>query len=321
MLPGLSSCSAFPEGLTCKRRTARLSLVNAKLAIIFENTIFGSEKIVNVAENFVFLHPMRLTANQRKLIASLQTAKGRRAEGLFIVEGLRSLREMKDCFEPVYLVATAGWLEENQAEASAMVTDEKILLARPDEIERMSSMSTPQGVIGVFRLPKNGEVEIFPDKDELILALDRVQDPGNLGTIIRLADWFGIQRILASEDTVDAFNPKVVQSTMGALARVQIVYCDLPLTLSRLKKERWPIYGTFLDGNDLYSSPLTEGGVVVMGNEGNGISPEVASVVTERIRIPSYPADAATVESLNVGVAAAVTVAEFRRRAPLTSNP
>lgn len=256
---------------------------------------------------------MRLTANQRKLIASLQTAKGRRAEGMFIAEGLRSLQEFMQYFEPVYLVATASWLEENSSVFVDRLSDDRILLARPDEIERISTMTTPQGVLGVFRLPSSS-VEIYPDKDELILAVDRVQDPGNLGTIIRLADWFGISRILASDETVDAFNPKVVQSTMGALARVQVVYCNLPQTLSRLKRDGWPIYGTFLDGDSLYSSRLTPGGVIVMGNEGSGISEDVAKEVTAKIKIPSFPADAQTVESLNVGVATAVVVAEFRRQ-------
>lgn len=260
---------------------------------------------------------MRLTANLRKIITSLQTTKGRREEGMFMVEGARSLREMLPRFEPVYLVATASWIDENSEEFLSSLKDEQILLARPDEIERMSTMTTPQGVIGVFRIPKGAAVEIFPDKDELILALDRVQDPGNLGTIIRTADWFGISRILASEDTVDAFNPKVIQATMGALARVQMIYCNLPLTLSRLKKEKWPIYGTFLDGNNIYDTELTPGGILVMGNEGNGISDEVAASVGQPLLIPAYPADVPTVESLNVGVATAVTVAEFRRRLSL----
>lgn len=263
---------------------------------------------------------MRLTASQRKLIASLGSARKRRQEGLFVAEGIRSLRELLPVFPLRYLVATSGWLEENGQLADSLagrpLSDGELLIARNDELERISSMSAPQGVLGVFELPEDEDGGELPatGADELLLALDRIQDPGNLGTILRVADWFGIHTVLASRDTVDVFNPKVLQSTMGALARVKVVYCDLAATLGGLVGKGTAVYGTFLDGEDIYRARLGRGGVIVMGNEGNGISPEVESAVSCRIRIPSFPPDAPTVESLNVGTAAAVTVAEFRRR-------
>ena len=152
-----------------------------------------------------------------------------------------------------------------------------------------------------------------PASNELALALDGVQDPGNLGTIIRIADWFGITKIYCSRETADAYNPKVVQATMGSIARVRLVYTDL-VPMLRSAEGEVPVYGTLLDGEDLYDKPLTQGGIIVMGNEGNGISPEVRPLVTERLLIPSFPPNRPTAESLNVAIATAVVCAEFRRR-------
>ena len=147
---------------------------------------------------------------------------------------------------------------------------------------------------------------------ELCLALDGVQDPGNVGTIIRIADWFGIQHIYCSPDTADAYSPKVVQATMGSIARVEVVYTDLNQLATRLP-EGTPVYGTVLDGEDLYSTPLTPHGLLVMGNEGKGISARMASRLTHRLLIPPYPAGRATADSLNVAIATAICCAEFRR--------
>ncbi len=147
---------------------------------------------------------------------------------------------------------------------------------------------------------------------ELCLALDGVQDPGNVGTIIRIADWFGIQHIYCSPDTADAYSPKVVQATMGSIARVEVVYTDLNLLATQLP-EGTPVYGTVLDGENLYSTPLTPHGLLVMGNEGKGISARMASRLTHRLLIPPYPAGRATADSLNVAIATAICCAEFRR--------
>jgi TrmH family RNA methyltransferase len=260
---------------------------------------------------------MRLTASQRKLITSLSSARQRRLEGLFVVEGIRSLRELLPAFTLRYLVATATWLDENADELKALVgnlPDDVLLVAKNDELARMSSMSTPQGVMAVFSMPSAADQALDVESGELVLALDRVQDPGNLGAIIRVADWFGIHKIFASMETVDVYNPKVIQSTMGAIARVKVVYCDLEQCLEALGNKNVPIYGTFLDGRNLYDSDIESWGVIVMGNEGNGISPEVGAKINRRILIPSYPPGVDTVESLNVGTATAITVAEFRRR-------
>lgn len=252
-----------------------------------------------------------VTANQRKLIASLQQARHRRALGLFVIEGTRSVLDSARCFEIEMLVATPAWLEEHGHWLAPHAGT--LLTARAEDMKQMSSMVTPQGVLAVCRIPASPE-SFEPDPDELILALDRVQDPGNMGTIMRVADWFGINRIIASPDTVDIYNPKVIQATMGAIARVQVMYMPLAPTLRALAGKGIEIYGTFLGGEPLYESPLSKGGVIVMGNEGNGITDETASAITRRITIPPYPADHPTVESLNVGVATAITVAEFRRR-------
>ena len=147
---------------------------------------------------------------------------------------------------------------------------------------------------------------------QLSIALDGIQDPGNLGTIIRIADWFGIRDIICSEDTVDAWNPKVVQATMGSIARVNIIYFNLPQFIDTLPHD-YPVYGTLLDGENIYTQSLTSHGLIVMGNEGNGISPEVRSRVNRRLLIPSYRTDD-TAESLNVAIATAITCSEFRRR-------
>lgn len=250
-----------------------------------------------------------VSASLRKFIASLRQAKSRRAERLFVLEGTRAVLDTIPFFEVVHLVATSQWLELNAGRLPESVPAP--LVAKNDEMERMSSLATPQGVLAVCRMPEpvafNGVAQ-----GELVLALDRVQDPGNLGTIIRVADWFGVTHILASADTVDVFNPKVVQATMGAIARVQVIYCEnLAATLEEAATD---VYGTFLDGGNIYDAPLSPGGIVVMGNEGNGISAEVERVVSHRIKIPPFPPQRATVESLNVSMATGIVLAEFRRR-------
>jgi len=251
-----------------------------------------------------------ISASTRKLIASLKQAKHRNSERLFVIEGTRAVLDTIPFFDVEQIVATPKWLTVHGHDLPPCNCT--LLTAKNDEMARMSSLSTPQGVMAVCRMPDPCPPSL-PTTGELALALDKVQDPGNLGTIIRVADWFGVTRIYASEDTVDLFNPKVIQATMGALARVNIAYCNLPETLAEFSKAM-PVYGTFLDGGNLYDASLTQGGIVVMGNEGNGISAPVASAVTRRLKIPSYPAGRPTVESLNVSMATGIVLAEFRRR-------
>lgn len=254
---------------------------------------------------------MELTKANRKMVASLATAKGRRQQGLFDAEGTRCVLETLPLYECVTLIATAGWLEEYGDRLPGTVCD--ITTAKRCDLIEISSLSTPPDVIAVYRIP---DIRFTPPVGtRLALALDRVQDPGNMGTIVRIASWMGINDIYCSRNTVDLYNPKVVQATMGALARVHVHYTDLPVLLEDAVKRHINVYGTFLDGENIYDSELSDGGLIVMGNEGNGISDDVAEHVTHRLLIPSYPPDAPCVESLNVSVATAITVAEFRRRA------
>lgn len=237
-----------------------------------------------------------LSKAQIKWVRSLQQKKNRDAEGVFVAEGEKCVNELRNAFELV-------------------------LLATPDnateiEIAQMSNLRTPQGVIGVFK--KRGEEARSNEADDkLTLVLDGVQDPGNLGTIIRTCDWFGVHDIYCSKDTADCYNPKVVQATMGALARVRVHYIDLEAWLQKIRETGIPVYGTLLEGGNMYKEGAIENkekGIIIMGNEGNGISPEIRKLITHPIRIPSYPADAQTSESLNVGIATAIVLAEFRRK-------
>lgn len=258
---------------------------------------------------------MELTSNIRKMVASLAAAKHRREHGLFVAEGTKCVLETVGAFDVYALFATQAWIDAHRHEVPA---DVEPVTVKRDDIVRMSSLSTPSDVMAVYRIPVR-ELDTERLRGRLVIALDRVQDPGNLGTILRIADWFGVTDVLCSSDTVDLYNPKTVQSTMGAIARVSVHYVDLPATLRSMPE--MPVYGTFLDGRDIYASQLTAHGVIVMGNEGSGISDAVAAAVTDRLYIPSYPAGRPTVESLNVSMATAVTVAEFRRRTvPSTSK-
>lgn len=234
-----------------------------------------------------------LSKSQIKWVRSLLQKKHRDAEGVFVAEGQKCVNDLLSAFELVLLATPDN--------------------ATPTEIEQMSSLRTPQGVIAVFRKPIPDTQYLLSD---LMLALDGVQDPGNLGTIIRTCDWFGVHDILCSRDTADCYNPKVVQATMGALARVRLHYVDLPEVLTELRQQGIPLYGTLLDGRNIYDTnaiPNKYTGVIIMGNEGKGISEAVRSLITHPLRIPSYPPDAPTSESLNVGIATAITLAEFRR--------
>ena len=262
----------------------------------------------------------KISKSQVKLVKSLQLKKFRDELGLFVAEGEKCVSELSKRFELVHLFREG----EN---------------ATRTEIEQMSGLRTPQGVIGVF---KKRDLSTFNFQlSTVVLALDGIQDPGNLGTIIRTCDWFGVHDIICSLDTADCFNPKVVQVTMGALARVRVHYVNLPEWLEGIKHQESGIriYGTLLEGKDMYEvlsaqksvSPkddltatrsysnavLQQRGheVIIMGNEGNGISPEVRPLVTHPIRIPSYPNKKTSdvIESLNVSIATGIVLAEFRR--------
>lgn len=246
-----------------------------------------------------------MTNAERKLIQSLASAKGRREAGAFLAEGTRCVVDSLPYFELRALYCTAAWATAHPKEAEgAEIIDRR-------DIERISQQQSPQPVLAVFALP---EIPAYKYDGKMALALDGVQDPGNLGTIIRLADWFGIRDILAGQGTADAFQPKVVQATMGALARVR-VHRVINLA-ENLKSMDAPVIGTFLDGDNLYEHQLelTPRPIIVMGNEGNGISPEVEAAVSCRIKIPSFPPGSITSESLNVAMATGIIVSELSRR-------
>ena len=240
--------------------------------------------------------------------------KYRKAEGVFVAEGHKLVGDLLDVFECKYLAATSEWLSANAAwvdrqRQSGVEVDE----VTDEELKRASFQETPQQVLAVFK-QLTYEVDVNEvARKQLCLVLDDVQNPGNLGTIVRLADWFGIEHIFCSKGCADIYNPKTVQATMGGIARVQVHEADLPELLSRLDKDI-PVYGTFLDGENMYGKELENRGLIVMGNEGKGVSKEVAAFVTERLYIPNYPEGRETSESLNVAIATAIVCAEFRRR-------
>lgn len=247
-----------------------------------------------------------ISKNKIKLIHSLEKKKYRNEEGMFVAEGPKMMEELLGIWQPTYVAGTQEWFDRNTL-PDGIERD----VVTPVELERASLLRTPQQVLGLFTLPKHTADIASVAQKELCLALDGVQDPGNIGTIIRLADWFGITHVFCSEDTCDIFSPKAIQATMGAVARVQVHYTDLAKELARTKA---PIYGTHLDGENMYEKTLTSNGVIVMGNEGKGISKEVAELVTSRLYIPPFPSNRDKVESLNVAIATAIVCGEFRRQ-------
>lgn len=243
---------------------------------------------------------MEITNNEIKAVKALASKKTRDEEGLFVVEGEKMVAEaLKSSFsvEKIYRKEEVG----------------------DKAMERMTLLTSPSPVLAVVRKPADlDDASCIMKAGGLYLALDCIRDPGNMGTILRIADWFGADGVFAAPDSVDVFNPKVVQATMGAIFRVPFHYTSIPELCSKAVKAGGKVFGTFLDGVDMYSSTLDfpKNGpiVIVIGNESNGISPETAAVVTDRLYIPPFPADRQGSESLNAAVATAITVAEFRRQ-------
>ena len=243
-----------------------------------------------------------------KYIHSLELKKYRNEEKAFVAEGNKLVADMMYAFECELILAKPSWMA-----TQGNIPAKELLVAEEDDIRKVSFLKSPQDVLAVFRCPE-WSLEAVDPSSTLVLALDGIQDPGNLGTIIRLADWFGIGHIVCSPDTADVFGPKTVQATMGALAHVKVHYTDLEDFLSRQAKQGISLYGTFLDGENMYTKGLTPNGIIVMGNEGNGIRPEIEAFINEKLYIPSFPPERETSESLNVAIATAVVCAEFRRR-------
>ena len=244
-----------------------------------------------------------------RYIRSLELKKNRMAERLFVAEGPKVVEELLRVLSPKILLATDSWAPVNTAfNASELIS------ITDDELCKVSFLRTPQQVLGVFPMFITDKAPTAESiTAELSLALDGVQDPGNLATIIRIADWFGIRRIFCSPNTADVYNPKVVQATMGSLARVNVVYMELETLLNGLPKN-FPVYGTLLNGESIYCQQLSAAGIIVMGNEGNGISTPIRQKITRRLLVPNFPEGKTSTESLNVAVATAVVCAEFRRQ-------
>ena len=251
---------------------------------------------------------MALSKNRIKYIHSLELKKNRDADQVFVAEGPKLVNELLGRFPCLLLAGTSEWAARNPHPAC-----DEFVEVSDEELGRASFLKHPQQVLAVFRQKRE---EHAPDaaRHSLCLALDGVQDPGNLGTIIRLADWFGIRHLFCSPDTADLYNPKVVQATMGSLARVSVHYTSLPELIGRFMGEV-PVYGTFLDGENIYAQPLSDNGLIVMGNEGRGIRKETERLVTRKLYIPAYPKEQGPSESLNVAIATAIVCAEFRRQA------
>ena len=233
-----------------------------------------------------------LTNAEIKRIKSLKDKKFRDEFGQFVVEGEKLVEEAITSSFNVQAVYRTDEIGE-------------------EAMSRISQLSSPSPVLAVVEKPVPRGLAL---ERGLYLGLDSIRDPGNMGTILRLADWFGITTVFASQDCVEVFNPKVVQASMGSIFRVDVVLCDLPDICHRFRAMDMPVYGTFLDGKNIYTQTLADEGLIVMGNEAAGVSPEVASQASTRLLIPSFAGDRRTAESLNVATATAIVLSEFRRR-------
>ena len=254
-----------------------------------------------------------ISKNKIKYLKSLEMKKHRQAESVFVAEGPKIVGDLLNAgFEATYLAVV-----ECSDFASRLknfdLNGVQIDFVTADDLRKVSSLEAPQQVLAVLKQPI-WQLDSNVASKELCLALDEVQNPGNLGTIIRLAAWFGIEHLFCSKACADVYNSKTVQATMGGLAHVKVHYVDLVEIIGNLP-DSTPIYGTFLDGENLYGKQLEQRGLIVMGNEGRGVSKDVENLVTEKLFIPNYPAERESTESLNVAIATAIVCAEFRRRA------
>lgn len=239
-----------------------------------------------------------VSKNQIKFISGLQQKKQRLIHKMFVAEGVKVVQELLDAdFELHQLYTTEDDFKS--------VNDSKKLIVSADDLKKISALTTASSCLAVFKIPEQRELY----QSGLIVALDAIRDPGNLGTIIRLCDWFGIQQLICSNETVDVYNPKVVQATMGSISRVNVSYINLEDFISTTSL---PVFGTFMNGENIYSTTLPQEGIIVMGNEANGISKELENSIQHRLTIPRFGTLQKT-ESLNVATATAIILSEFRR--------
>lgn len=249
---------------------------------------------------------MSLSKNKIKYIRSLNEKKFRNEHNTFVAEGTKLVLDLLATCRCQLIVALPEILSFHPA-----LKAEEIITADENELKKATFLKTAPQIIAVFYRPPQ-KIEKIDFSNRLCLVLDGIQDPGNMGAIVRIADWFGIEHIICSQDTTDIFNPKTVQATMGAIARVNVSYTDIVGFLQQ--QSHHPIYGTFLEGEDIYSASLSNSGFIVMGSEGRGIGGEAEGLINKKLFIPNFPAGRATSESLNVAAATAITCAEFRRR-------
>ncbi|MWB95749.1 RNA methyltransferase [Flavobacterium sp. GA093] len=239
-----------------------------------------------------------VSKNQIKLISGLHQKKQRFANQLFFAEGVKVIQELlQSNFELEHLYTTQNDFEKVSPSNRTLINDQ--------ELKKISALITPNTCLAVFKIPAENKI----NNSGLIVALDDIRDPGNLGTILRLCDWFGIKQIICSKETVDIYNPKVVQATMGSIARVNVNYVDLKDFLSQTKL---PVFGTFMNGDNIYQTALPQDGIIIMGNEANGISAEIEKIITNRLTIPRF-GELQKTESLNVATATAIILSEFKR--------
>ena len=243
-----------------------------------------------------------ISKNKIKYIQSLELKKNRNKENVFVAEGPKLVETLLQVSTPCFIAATADWIEVN-----SHLKVLEIVEVTEEELKKISFLQHPQQVLGIFKQEPQPKLHL---ENSLSIALDDIQDPGNLGTIIRIADWFGIRTILCSENTVDVYNPKVIQATMGSIANVNVAYVNLEEVIKALPKT-FPIYGTLLEGENIYQQTLERKGLIVMGNEGKGISSNIKKYITHKLLIPGDAQK--TAESLNVAIATAITCAEFQR--------
>jgi len=252
-----------------------------------------------------------LSKSRIQFISSLKTGKYRGINQRFIAEGPKLVYELLQSEYVIdSLYATQEWINENGSEILSKVSIIPIFLK---ELERISALKTPNQVLAVVCIPR--QMDELPDQDgQLVLALDNISDPGNTGTIIRTAEWFGIRNIICSENCADIYNPKVVQASMGSIFRVNIFYKNLKQYLWALP-EKIPVYGALLNGKDIYKTDLTAHGIIIIGNESHGISSELLPLIKTKIKIPDYSGGGSiSAESLNASIAAAIVLSEFKRR-------
>lgn len=252
-----------------------------------------------------------LSKNKIKFIQSLNRKKNRDESNIFLVEGNKMVEEaIRSGFKIELVVCTASFADQHPQITSHV---SELIITDSESIAKASLLQHPQEALAIVSQPPTGLLEMNLEK-ELCLALDFIQDPGNLGTILRIADWYGINQVVCSENTVDLYNPKVVQASMGAIFRVSTSVTDLESFIQTSVEKSIPVYGTFLEGRNIYQQTLSPHGIVVLGNEGNGISEPISHLVTHKLLIPSFSTHANKPESLNVAIAAAICCSEFRRR-------